>query len=62
MDEVDDLIARIKKINGVEVSEERFKRAIKSSGGSLSSVMDIIKNLMAEDTADEDKIFTVKGD
>ncbi len=62
IDEVDDLIARIKKINGVEVSEERFKRAIKSSGGSLSSVMDIIKNLMAEDTADEDKIFTVMSD
>jgi hypothetical protein len=62
MDEVDDLIARIKKINGVEVSEERFKRAIRSSGGSLSSVMDIIKNLMAEDTSEEEQIFTVKNE
>ncbi|KAL3807727.1 hypothetical protein ACHAXA_005328 [Cyclostephanos tholiformis] len=62
MDEVDDLISRIKKINGVEVSEERFKRAIRTSGGSLSSVMDIIKNLMAEDASEEEQIFTMKND
>jgi cell division protein FtsB len=62
MDEVNDLIARIKKINGVEVSEERFKSAIRMSGGSLSSVMDIIKNLMAEEASEEEQIFTMKND
>lgn len=59
-DEIDDLISRIKKINGVEVREDRFKDAIMSSGGSLSSVMDIIKNLMADDVSGEDEIFIIK--
>ena len=61
-DEIDDLISRIKKINGVEVREDRFKDAIMSSGGSLSSVMDIIKNLMADDVSGEDAIFIIKED
>merc|ERR1712176_675718 len=41
-DEIDDLINRIKE-------------AIRSSKGSLSAVMDIIKNLMAEDNSGEDE-------
>jgi len=61
-DEIDDLICRIKKINGVEVREDRFKDAIMSSGGSLSSVMDIIKNLMANDVSGEDEIFIIKDE
>lgn len=61
-DEIDDLIQRIQKINGVEVREEKFKAAIMGSGGSLSSVMDIIKNLMADDVSDEDDIFIIKED
>ena len=61
-DEVGDLITRIKIINGVEVNEEKFKSMVKQSGGSLSSVMDIIKNLMAEDTPEEDQIFIVNNE
>ena len=61
-DEIDDLISRIQKINGVEVREDRFKDAIMSSGGSLSSVMDIIKNLMADDGSGEDEIFIIKDE
>ena len=60
-DEVGILIARIKAINGVEVNEEKFKSMVKLSGGSLSSVMDIIKNLMTEDAPTEDQIFIVKN-
>ncbi|KAL9191220.1 hypothetical protein ACHAXT_000926 [Thalassiosira profunda] len=59
-DEIDDLITRIKKINGVEVREDKFKDAIMSTGGSLSSVMDIIKNLMADDVSGEDEIFVIR--
>ena len=61
-DEIDDLVERIQKINGVEVVEDRFKAAIMNSGGSLSSVMDIIKNLMADDSGEngEDEIFIIK--
>jgi cell division protein FtsB len=60
-DEIDRLVDRIQKINGVEVIEDRFKTAIIDSGGSLSSVMDIIKNLMADDSGDGyDGIFIIK--
>jgi cell division protein FtsB len=59
-DEIEDLIQRIQKINGVEVREDRFKAAIMDSGGSLSAVMDIIKNLMADDVSDADEIFIIK--
>mmetsp|Transcript_1198 Transcript_1198/g.2584 ORF Transcript_1198/g.2584 Transcript_1198/m.2584 type:complete len:252 (+) Transcript_1198:222-977(+) len=59
-DEIEDLITRIKKINGVEVREDRFKDRILSSGGSLSAVMDIIKNLMADDVSAEEEIFIIK--
>mmetsp|Transcript_13941 Transcript_13941/g.29844 ORF Transcript_13941/g.29844 Transcript_13941/m.29844 type:complete len:254 (-) Transcript_13941:246-1007(-) len=61
-DEIEDLINRIKKINGVEVREDRFKDRIMSSGGSLSAVMDIIKNLMADDISGEEEIFIIKED
>ncbi|KAL7506759.1 hypothetical protein ACHAXN_007959 [Cyclotella atomus] len=60
-DEIDDLVERIQKINGVEVVYDRFKAAIMESGGSLSSVMDIIKNLMADDgDGDEEGIFIIR--
>ncbi|KAL9191221.1 hypothetical protein ACHAXT_000927 [Thalassiosira profunda] len=57
--EVDDLLAKMQKINGVEVREEKFKDAIMSSGGDISNVMDVIKNLMNEDVAREDEIFVI---
>lgn len=58
--EIGDLINRIEGINGVEVHEDRFRSAIEKSGGSLQCVMDIIKNLMADNVPDDDAIFTIK--
>jgi len=58
--EIGPLINRITKINGVEVMKERFRDRIMSTGGDLSSVMDIIKNLMADDVSGEDEIFIIK--
>ena len=63
LDEIDPLITRIKKINGVEVREDKFREMITASGGSLSNVMDIIKNLMAEDqVGEESSIFIIKDE
>jgi hypothetical protein len=42
-DEIDDLINRIKKINGVEIMEDRFKQKIIAAEGKMTVVMDIIK-------------------
>eukprot|EP00985_Skeletonema_marinoi_P002657 scaffold1098_cov108-Skeletonema_marinoi.AAC.1 len=61
-DEIDDLITRIKKINGVEVREDKFRDMITTSGGSLSTVMDIIKNLMAEDKGGDEALFIIKDE
>lgn len=58
--EVDDLLAKMQKINGVEVREDKLKAAILSSGGGdIANVMDVIKNLMNEDVAREDEIFVI---
>ena len=51
-DEIDDLIRRIRNINGVEVNEEEFRKLVAKSGGSLTKVMDIIRNMMAYDDDD----------
>lgn len=62
-DEIDPLITRIKKINGVEVREDKFREMMTTSGGSLSNVMDIIKNLMSEDqVGEESSIFIIKDE
>ena len=55
--EIDPLIDRITKINGVEVVKERFRDRIMSSGGSLSSVINILR---ADDVSPEDEIFIIK--
>jgi len=59
--EIDPLINRIIKINGVEVRKDAFRERIMSSGGSLSAVMDIIKNLMAGSAGNQDDIFIIKS-
>ena len=53
-DEIDDLIRRIRNINGVEVNEEEFRKLVAKSGGSLTKVMDIIRNMMAYDDGDDE--------
>lgn len=58
--EIGDLINRIKRINGVEVHEDKLRERITKSGGSLQCVMDIIRNLMSDEGAACDQIFTIK--
>lgn len=58
-EEIDELIHRIKRINGVELHEEKFREAILKSGGNMKAVMDVVKNLLSDDVKDDDKIFTL---
>eukprot|EP00565_Helicotheca_tamesis_P005781 CAMPEP_0185728978 /NCGR_PEP_ID=MMETSP1171-20130828/4400_1 /TAXON_ID=374046 /ORGANISM="Helicotheca tamensis, Strain CCMP826" /LENGTH=264 /DNA_ID=CAMNT_0028397741 /DNA_START=83 /DNA_END=877 /DNA_ORIENTATION=+ len=60
--ELDDLINRIKRINGCELHEDRFRKAIMDSGGSLQAVMDVVKNLLSNETTKDDEIFTIVED
>lgn len=58
-EEIDDLMKRIKRINGVKLNEEKFRASIMESGGKLSAVMKVIKNLLNKDSSDEEKIFDI---
>lgn len=57
--EVDDLIVRFRKNKGVKINEERFRSCINSSGGSIQSVMDIIRNLIDDKVSEGDAIFLI---
>lgn len=58
--EVGDLINKFKGINGVEINEDRFKSVVMRCGGSLQCVMDIIRNLIDDNTPAGDEIFIIK--
>lgn len=58
-EEIDDLITRIKRINGCNLNEGRFRDAIVKSGGNLKAVMDVVKNLLSDDVSSENQIFTI---
>ena len=51
--EIDNLIRRIKMINGVDVVEEEFRELAMKAGGSLASIMDIIQKSMEGDDEGE---------
>ena len=56
--EVDILITRIQNIGGVEVHGDRFRAAF--AGKSVSSMMQIVQNLLSDDIPPEEKIFEFK--
>lgn len=55
--ELDNLIEKIQSINKVEIHEDRFREMVKKSNMSVSAVMDVITNLLSEDTSAKDAIF-----
>lgn len=60
-EEIDNLMKRIKGINGVKLHDEKFREAILESGGTLKSVMGVIKNLLNDEGPNEDKIFELES-
>lgn len=56
--EYDVLVNRIKNLSGVQVHEDKFREAI--VGKEVSAVIDIIKNLLAQDIPDEERIFVIE--
>lgn len=71
-EEVDALTVRLKNIDGVDFSEANFHKALKKAGYdpatvdvkqggySVQAVIEVIKNLLDDDVADEDNIFIIK--
>ena len=56
-DEVDDVIKGLNKIGGLTVNEPKLRAAI--SGKSVESVIDVVKNLLSDDVAPEERIFQI---
>ena len=57
--EIDELMVKLEEIDGVTVNEEPFKKLVLESGGSLESIMSVIKSLMNDTEFDGDEIFFV---
>jgi len=55
--EIDDIIQKLSSISGVQLREESFRLVIEGKSGQ--SVMDVMKNLLDEDTPDQEKIFLI---
>lgn len=57
--EIDELMVKFEEIDGVTVNEEPFKKLVLESGGSIQSIMSVIKSLMNDTEFDGDEIFFV---
>lgn len=53
------LIARLEKIGGIEINDQKFRAEF--AGGSFTSLMNVVSNLLKEDVAPEDRIFHLDG-
>jgi len=58
-EELEDLIKNMKDMNGVTLYEDRFRKAIKDSGGSLKAVMEVVRNLLMDEAQSDEPIFTL---
>jgi hypothetical protein len=56
-EEIETLIKRIEGIGGVTVKEDKFRAAF--AGNSVSSLMNIVSNLLRDDVKPEDQIFII---
>jgi len=54
-EEIDDLVRRIRNISGVEIHEDRFRGSLQ--GQSVDSVLNLVQNLLNDDTPKEERIF-----
>jgi hypothetical protein len=57
-EEVDTLIRRIQNISGVEVHDDRFRQAF--AGSTVSSLMNVVSNLLRDDVPEDERIFEIK--
>jgi len=56
--ELDNLIQRLERVGGVQVRRERFHNVM--ANRSIESIMDVVKNLLQEDTPEDQKIFYIE--
>lgn len=57
--EIDILVLRLKNAQGVELEEEKFKQMLKDGGYHVSTVLNILKDMMDSDKKEEDKVVHI---
>mmetsp|Transcript_50656 Transcript_50656/g.146062 ORF Transcript_50656/g.146062 Transcript_50656/m.146062 type:complete len:259 (-) Transcript_50656:12-788(-) len=57
-EEATKVISNLSKIGGLTIYEDRLREAI--TGKSVEAVIDVVKNLLSENTPDDEKIFEVQ--
>lgn len=60
--ELEELIDRMNNMQGVTLYEDRFRKAIKDSGGSLKAVMGVVRSLLMDEDDGSEPIFTLNDD
>ena len=58
-EEIDELIQTLEGIQGAQMDEARFRKAIIDQGRSITGVMEIARNLLSDETPLEESIFTL---
>jgi len=57
--EIDNLLRLMKNINGVQIHEDRFRKALAKTGGNLRDVVEVVKNLLRDDVPEGEEIFVI---
>ena len=56
--EIDDAIAKLESIHGVQLKEDKLRDLVISQGRSLHAILQVIRNLLLSDGDQEDSIFS----
>jgi hypothetical protein len=56
--EIDDLIAKIEGMQGVDLKENLLRKKLTEQGRSLNAIMDVAKNLLDDECPPDQNIFT----
>lgn len=56
-EEIDSLMAKVEALAGIDLNEDLLRAKLIEGGRSLTAVMEVIKNLLDNDTPPEENIF-----
>jgi len=57
--EIQELIFKLEKLNGVDFKDELVKKTIVEHGSSIDAIMNLVRNLMSQDIEERNKYFHI---
>lgn len=57
--EIQDLIHKMEKLNGVDFNDELVKETILNHGSSIDAIMELTRNLLSQDVEERNKYFRI---